>query len=190
MSIDAREQIVTVARRAFYERGFDETSFADLARLSGIPKGNFYYHFRSKAELLAAVLEARKADAIAALEAWEQSLPSANARLKRFLNMMTAERDDLIRFGCPLGSLLTELGKTHDELHRQNLVIVDTYVEWLAKQFLSSGHTKASSRALALRLLSRCQGAVVLAHAYHDSKILRQEVRDIESWIDQQVDER
>lgn len=189
MSIDSREQIVTVARRAFYERGFDETSFADLARLSGIPKGNFYYHFRSKADLLSAVLEARKADIDTALEQWAQTLPSPAARLKRFVAMMTAEGEDLSRYGCPLGSLLTELGKKHDALPPELRVLVETYVSWLTGQFTSAGESKASARVLAIRLLSRCQGAVVVAHAYHDSKILRQEARDIERWIDGQIGE-
>ena len=111
MQKSARDRIVAAARRTFYERGFEDTSFADLAKAAGIPKGNFYYHFKSKAELLDAVLEARTASVEAALREWDEALPTPLARLRRFVAMMTAERDDLVRYGCPMGSLLTELGK-------------------------------------------------------------------------------
>lgn len=187
MSTESRERIVAAARRAFYERGFDETSFADLATISGIPKGNFYYHFRSKADLLVAVLEARSVDIARALARWAETLHAPGDRLKRFVRMMTAEQEDLARYGCPLGSLLTELGKKHEALHTQVVAILEMYVAWLAVQFATTGRSGASARRLAVRLVSRCQGAVVLAHAYHDPKVLQCEVRDIERWIDQKL---
>lgn len=185
MPRSARDRIVAAARRTFYERGFEDTSFADLAKAAGIPKGNFYYHFKSKAELLDAVLEARTASVEAALRDWDETLPAPTARLHRFVAMMTAERDDLVRFGCPMGSLLTELGKKREPpLHTHARVLLDLYVAWSARQFEALGHASEAAHALAVRLLSRCQGAVLVAHAYADPDLLAREVADIEAWIE------
>lgn len=51
-----RHQIVEAADRLFYERGFEATSFADIAAVVGLSRGNFYYHFRTKDEILEAVI--------------------------------------------------------------------------------------------------------------------------------------
>jgi len=185
MQKSARDRIVAAARRTFYERGFEDTSFADLAKAAGIPKGNFYYHFKSKVELLDAVLEARTASVEAALREWDEALPTPLARLRRFVAMMTAERDDLVRYGCPMGSLLTELGKKREpELHTHARALLDLYIAWTARQFEALGHPPQAARALAVRLLSRCQGAVLVAHAYEDAELLAREVADIEAWIE------
>lgn len=186
MPKDSRAKIIAAARRAFYERGYDHTSFADVAKVSGVPKGNFYYHFQSKTELIQAVLDARKADIRAALASWSASIPSPKKRLERFARMVTSETEDLVRFGCPVGSLLTELGKqSGDAPHAGALALLDLYIAWASEQFAELGHSARAARTLAERLLSRCQGAIVIAHAYGDGAILRRELRDIERWLEE-----
>lgn len=184
---DSRQKIVAAARRAFYERGYDDTSFAQIAGISGVPKGNFYYHFPSKAELLQAVLEARRDDIGAALTGWEEELPSPKARLARFVRMMTNEADALIRYGCPVGSLLTELGKANAELHAEARAPLDLYVDWIARQLVAGGKTRKAARELALRAIARAQGAILTAHAYGDADLLKREAKDIERWLTELV---
>lgn len=46
--MDTRARIVAEADRLFYERGYEATSFADVADAVGISRGNFYHHFKSK----------------------------------------------------------------------------------------------------------------------------------------------
>jgi len=180
----SRQKIITAARRTFYERGYEDTSFADLAEVSGVPKGNFYYHFKSKAELLATVLRARVESVEGALQSWSTSIPMPQERLRRFVRMLTSEKEDLVRFGCPMGSLLMELGKKRQpELHEQARTLLDIYVGWAAGQFTELGQKPKASRILAERLLSRCQGVVLIAHAYGDTQLLNREVRDIEQWL-------
>ncbi|MFM2281198.1 MAG: hypothetical protein RLZZ444_3429, partial [Pseudomonadota bacterium] len=54
-----RDEIVQVADRLFYEQGFDSTAFADIAEAVGISRGNFYHHFKTKDDILAAVIALR-----------------------------------------------------------------------------------------------------------------------------------
>lgn len=180
---DSRTKIVAAARNVFYERGFKDTSFADLARASGVPKGNFYYHFPSKAELLTAVLDERRRDSQAMLSSWEHELGNPRQRLLRFVQMLTDEGDDLVHYGCPIGSLVTELGKAEPELHRDAQALLALYVDWVASQLVAAGHDAGSAQALALRVMSRCQGAIVVAQGYRDRRVLAREVEDIERWV-------
>lgn len=54
-----REQIVESADRLFYQQGYENTSFADIAQAVHISRGNFYYHFKSKDQILDAVHNGR-----------------------------------------------------------------------------------------------------------------------------------
>jgi AcrR family transcriptional regulator len=186
---EVRERIIEAARREFYTRGFENTSLADLAVASGVPKGNFYHHFKTKDEVLHGVLEARAANVRASLDRWESEIPGPEARLRRLVDMLSREHEELVQYGCPMGSLLTELGKHRADLRAAALVPMDAFVEFAGEQLRALGYARRPARQLAQRLLARLQGAVLLAHAYEDRALLRREVADILAWLQGLADE-
>lgn len=52
-----REQLLAAAHRLFADRGYRETSIDDIARKAGLTKGAVYFHFRSKEEVLEALMK-------------------------------------------------------------------------------------------------------------------------------------
>lgn len=68
-------EILDVATRLFYEKGYSETSIQDIANRLGILKGSLYHYIQSKEDLLVAVIDefherAREnLDRVAALDA-------------------------------------------------------------------------------------------------------------------------
>ena len=52
-----RDQILDAASRLIHLQGYHGTSLDDVLRESGVGKGNFYYHFRSKEDLGYAIIE-------------------------------------------------------------------------------------------------------------------------------------
>ncbi len=50
-----RGAIVEAARVLFAERGFEQTSVADILELAGISRGALYHHFAAKSDVFAAV---------------------------------------------------------------------------------------------------------------------------------------
>lgn len=58
---ERKDEILDAALRLFAEKGFDGTSTGDILDAVGIARGTLYYHFRSKEEILDAVIE-RTAD--------------------------------------------------------------------------------------------------------------------------------
>lgn len=53
----SREEILEAASRLMSAKGYEGTSVADIARESGLPNSSIYWHFSSKAGVLAAVME-------------------------------------------------------------------------------------------------------------------------------------
>ena len=57
---DRRERILVVAERLFAERGYEHVSVREVATAAGVTHPLIYYHWGSKRELLAAVLECNR----------------------------------------------------------------------------------------------------------------------------------
>lgn len=75
----SRERLLTIAREAFAERGFDAVRVDDLAQAAGLNKRMIYHYFGSKAGLYRAVVEPlyealRPAPDLEALPRWAEAL--------------------------------------------------------------------------------------------------------------------
>src|SRR5215831_4280179 len=103
-----RDHIVEAADGLFYRQGYEHTSFSDIADAVQISRGNFYYHFKSKDEILDAVINARLAGTQAMLEQWEIEGERPADRIRSFIHILIANRADIKRYGCPVGTLCAE----------------------------------------------------------------------------------
>ena len=65
-----REKIIAAADQLFYQLGYDKTSFGDIADMVKISRGNFYHHFKSKNDILNAVIEFRLLQTKKTLSEW------------------------------------------------------------------------------------------------------------------------
>jgi AcrR family transcriptional regulator len=178
-----QKKIVDAANRLFYQRGYNRTSFSDIAAAADIPRGNFYYHFKSKQEILSAVIESRMASIRVMLEQWQQQIGSPRERLKRYVQILVNEEQDVLRYGCPMGSLNMELAKNQLALQSQAAAMFDLFLVWLQQQFEELGMA-GQSRSLALRLLSETQGTALLSNVFKDKAFLEQEADRLRNWID------
>lgn len=178
-----RERIVNEADRLFYERGYEHTSFADIADAVGISRGNFYYHLKSKDEILDAVIEKRMAAISEMLLAWEDASSSPSERIKSFICIVVTNRPQIIRHGCPVGTLCSELAKLGHRAQPQSNQLFVLFRTWLCQQFAQLGH-EADADSLAMHVLAFSQGVALLAHAFQDERFVEREVERMCAWLD------
>lgn len=176
-----RREIVDAANRLFYHRGYNQTSFTDIAEAAGIPRGNFYYYFKSKDDILGAVIDARIEQIRAMLADWDAAEPEPRQRLRRFVQMILGAEKDLVRYGCPMGSLNIELGKAQPALKAKAKKMFDLFIAWLTQQFGALGIQPAER--LAMDLMARAQGVAVLTQVYADREFLRAQLAAFDDWI-------
>jgi AcrR family transcriptional regulator len=60
-----RTRLLRAARTVFEKRGYGAASVADIVNASGLARGTFYVHFKSKREIFIAVVHAVRADLLA-----------------------------------------------------------------------------------------------------------------------------
>jgi TetR/AcrR family transcriptional regulator, transcriptional repressor for nem operon len=178
-----RERIVDAAERLFYERGYSATSFSHIADESGVPRGNFYFYFRDKRSIFEAVVE-RKTAALGALCAsFEAEHDDPRERLCAFVDHLVAHRDEVARFGCPVGTLAGEVGKWRDEHLAIARRLFDVLRPFLRSQFRALGADSKRADTLAVELLARTQGINTLAQAYGDPMLVRRQGERVKAWL-------
>lgn len=182
--ISKRGQIIEAADQLFYQQGYEHTSFAHIAEAVKISRGNFYHHFKTKDEILDAVINLRLANAQVMLEQWAIEGETPVDRIRSFINILIMNRAKIKRFGCPVGTLTTELAKLDHAAQENANKLFTLYRSWLKRQFQVLGYNKSADE-LAMHLLARSQGVSTLASAFNDEEFIKQEVNHLYEWLGQ-----
>ncbi|MBE7635926.1 TetR family transcriptional regulator [Sneathiella sp. P13V-1] len=180
--INTRDQIVVVADNLFYQRGFEITSFADIADVVKISRGNFYYHFKTKDQILDAVIAKRLADRQAMLAQWEIEGETPADRIRSFINILIVNKEKIKSYGCPIGTLSTELAKLNHDAANEANELFTLFRTWLHRQFELMGR-KNDADQLAMHVLAHSQGVATLSNAFGEETFLQNEVNQIMNWL-------
>lgn len=54
---ERRRQLLDIAQRLFLKQGYEKTSVSEIVRTAGLSQGAFYYYFKSKMEILIALVD-------------------------------------------------------------------------------------------------------------------------------------
>ncbi|MBS0393294.1 MAG: TetR family transcriptional regulator [Proteobacteria bacterium] len=77
-----RGRIIRESARLFRERGYERTSVRDIASATGLQSGSWVYYFRTKQEILAAVMEEGLQRSLVRIEAIGQQAGAPRARFE------------------------------------------------------------------------------------------------------------
>jgi AcrR family transcriptional regulator len=176
-----RERLVEGARHVLYEQGVERTTIADVAQAADVPAGNVYYYFKTKDELVEAAIAGHTEEVRTRLKALEVHR-TPKARLKALVRMLADEAEAVARFGCPQGTLCSELDKRDGELSRSCADMLRLPVDWAERQFREMGRRDA--RELAFALIASYQGMALLTNAFRDPGLMTREAKRLDRWID------
>jgi AcrR family transcriptional regulator len=176
-----RERLVGAAIQLLHQRGIEQTTLADIAKVAEIPAGNVYYYFKTKDDVIAAVIEAHATEIRSILASIDARYRSPKSRLKAFVREVTSRSELVAQYGCPLGSLCSELDKRVDSsLPAAELMRLP--IEWAEQQLRLLGRRDAHD--LAVDLLAAYEGTALLANTLRNPDILSRAGRRLDHWID------
>ncbi len=178
-----RDRLAAAAAQLLHQHGIERTTLADIAQLADVPAGNVYYYFKTKDDVIAAVVEAHVQQVRTTLSSIDSGHRSPKARLKALVHELGGQSEVVAQYGCPLGSLCSEIDKRLDapDFAVANLMLVT--IGWAEEQFREMGHG-SQARDLAVDLLASYQGSALLANTLRDPKILSTTTRRLDRWID------
>jgi TetR/AcrR family transcriptional regulator, transcriptional repressor for nem operon len=178
-----RERLEAAACELFHRNGVSATTLGDIADRSGVPLGNVYYHFKTKDDIVAAVVEARSREIQNLAALLDQRHRSPKARLKSLVGMVADQGESITAYGCPYGTLCAELVNQHDDTSRLRAAgLMRSLVAWTELQFREMGRRDAHD--LALELVAMYQGGAAVASALGDPDVLASQARRMQRWLD------
>src|SRR5580704_16339460 len=145
-----RERLVTAASQLLHQHGVEKTTLADIAQAADVPVGNVYYYFKTKDDIIAAVIEAHVLESRAALASIASSHRSPKSRLKALVGEFAGQREVIALFGCPHGSLCSELDKRPGRPDFALPELMRVPIEWAEEQFRALGRSDARDLAVSL----------------------------------------
>jgi TetR/AcrR family transcriptional regulator, transcriptional repressor for nem operon len=177
-----RQRLVTAAVELLHQRGVERTTLADIAMAADVPVGNVYYYFKTKDDVIAAVIEVHAAQIRATLAEIDARHRTPKSRLKAMVREFAARSEIVAEHGCPFGSLCSELDKRSAASNFAVPELLRLLIDWAAEQFRSLGRRDAHD--LALDLLAAYEGSALLANTLRDPGVLSGSARRVDRWID------
>lgn len=136
---DRKNEILDVAERLFGTKGFDSTSTSDILNEIGIARGTLYYHFKSKEEILDAMISrvmnrlVKRAEAIAA----QKSVPVLQRLTMMMLSLNVSdgnfEQELLKQMHKPQNALM------HQKMEKSLLSGINPIITGLIREGVAQG---------------------------------------------------
>jgi TetR/AcrR family transcriptional repressor of nem operon len=178
-----RTRLVAAARRTLHERGVEHSTLAEIAEAADIPIGNVYYYFKTKDDLVRAVVANYDGDYVS-LRSMLDRHDDPKERLKALVAVWISAKERVALYGCPIGSLCSELGKRDpDEISDAAGVVLGKLVTLAQEQFEAMGREDA--RDLAITMVAAYEGAALLSNSLHDPDILVKHAARLTQWLDE-----
>lgn len=175
MTSATRQRILETAAQLIHRQGYNHTGIQEILQAAGVPKGSFYFYFKSKEDLGLALIEffgafwRQKAE-----EILEEPGQPPLVRLERFF----AEFHEYFRQqgcagGCPVGNLAQEMGDLSPAFGHKLCQAIDFMASRVARvleQAAQAGQLPPGSdpAALAYFIIASWQGALIRMKACKD----------------------
>lgn len=161
MASNKREQLISTAKGLFAREGYHATGIDRILAESGVAKMTLYKHFRSKDELILAVLEEREHETLGRLAQLRAACPPRDALLLTFdgLHAWINERDFC---GCSFIHAAAEFHDREHPIHRQAAAFKTAFAGHFRELLQALGAEQAELLASQLQFL--LEGALSMAH--------------------------
>ena len=187
-SPDTRERILDTAQALVLEKGFSGTSLDDILKATGVTKGAFFHHFKSKAELAQKLIERFAEHDFAMFEDWnrraEALADDPYQALILFLKFFEEWLDNLEHpfAGCLLAVYVYESSLFDPAV---NDFVSRSFAQWqryyeakfAAVIAARPPRLAVNARDLAEAIVSILEGAFILARSHGDPALITRQSR-------------
>jgi TetR/AcrR family transcriptional repressor of nem operon len=186
-----RDAILEAATRLIHVNGYNRTSLDDVLRESGVGKGNFYYHFRSKEDLGYAILDQIVATFLSRTLDPCFSDPDGRpvAQIRCFLErVLDSQRASNCVGGCPLGNLASELSDVHEGFRTRLAGVFSGWRDRLTAALVEArarGDVDPSCDAAAVAhfLVAGLEGSILMTKLTKDIAVMEQCVGEMKRYL-------
>ncbi|PZA08962.1 MULTISPECIES: TetR/AcrR family transcriptional regulator [unclassified Meiothermus] len=165
--IERKDQILQAAARCFAREGFHATSMAEVIAESGLSAGSVYRYYKSKDELIAAIVERYMSSRIADFMQINQSSADLAEAVASAIQSLSARIDD---HGDPFSRMLPQIlsevvrnPRAREQAQRAYGALLDFFAE-VVRRAQATGNMRADLDPVGVSrvMLSLGQGFILL----------------------------
>ena len=106
-----KTRILTEGAQIVHRKGFSNTGIQEILQAAGVPKGSFYFYFKSKEEFGLALIDFYFGMFAQKMEVLRSSELTPLKRLREFFHsFLSFFEQRCFTVGCPIGTLTQEMG--------------------------------------------------------------------------------
>lgn len=163
----SRQRLIACAAELFWKNGYAATGVSEILSHAGLPKGSFYFYFKSKDALALAAISYYQEKLLDKLNAF-----SVNQSWEAFLNDVFAYLEgqpaDSVFCGCPFAVMGMELALQKSDIAKCYLDGIKQLQALFCRVLLQSGFPPIQADTLSERMLAVFQGSLLLVRISQD----------------------
>lgn len=175
---ESKQRLIRCAAELFWKNGYAATGVSEILTAAKLPKGSFYFYFKSKEDLGVAVISyyqsvlLEKMRELAAGRDFEEFLDAVFAFLQ-------GRTDGNSFFGCPFAVIGMETAISRPDVAGSYLDTLKQFQTLFRNVLLQSGLPQPHAELLAKRLFVIYQGNLLLGRIGNDSAYLERAKRSM-----------
>ena len=180
---DSRSRMIHAAAELFRQRGYHATTFSDVVRESGAPRGSTYFHFPGGKAELAREAIARAGDELEEMVAQHADDPGSLVRALAQILASRLERSGY-QSGCAIATMVLELAPGDEEFSAEFHGVFARWRAALVSRFEPLGIAPDRAAVLADLTISTLEGAVIVSRAARSIEPLKTTIEALVSAVD------
>lgn len=183
---DSRSRMIRAAAELFRQRGYHATTFSDVVRESGAPRGSTYFHFPGGKQELAREAIARAGDELEEMVDEAARHADDPGSLVRALAQILAARLERSGYqsGCPIATMVLELAPRDEQFSADFDSVFARWRAALVTRFQPLGIAPDRAAVLADLTMSAFEGALILSRAARSIQPFKTTIEALISAID------
>ena len=150
----SQRRVLDSAAKIFRDNGYAGTTMRAIAEGAALKAGSIYYHYKSKDELITAMLDLGMSSVIVAVKQALSQLPAEATAHERIRTAVYAHLSAIIEYGDYTLAARRVFGQVPEELRVKDMRLRDQYAA-MWQEILVAARTRGELRATANLSLSR-----------------------------------
>jgi AcrR family transcriptional regulator len=178
-----RAAIVAAGAELFWREGYASTSLTQISAAAGVPAGNLFYYFRTKADLADAVAAIFVAETEDMLRATEEEAAEPRQRLALLVSRLSRSLRSRVAHGCPIALCVRDFRSDAPQASERAAQAFHLLIAFVARELGRMGLRPSLALIQARAALAEWQGSIMLAHALKDAAVLSEGFRRMEKLL-------
>lgn len=174
----SKNKLIETAAEMFLRNGYNATGINDILASTGLPKGSFYFHFKSKKDLAVEVAHYFE-DSLTQWIVKTAEGKQWEAFVTDLLDQMIETAENKEHLGCPLAVLGLEIAFSEPDISEHYSNSMKKLMKIFAEVFEFSGVAKDKAAIIASRACALYEGYLLYYRISKDVNALRNMQKDL-----------